>query len=310
MNNGNVRLKEYEMFTVTSCEYKKEIDDYGWAKIQGYVANEDYNSFKAKAKLEDCFFIEEVIDSKIETIFSGILDSISYKADKGIYYITIKLEGMLKKLNRVNYTRIFQDSENSLDSIISLISKEIKIECKVRSTYSKIIPHMVVQYQETDWSFIKRIVNEIGGCIVPEYKNSSCRMYVGVNNDLGIYINSEKYLLNSLYEEYENKKANGMSVYADDSYEYIVKESMNMELGDKVYLNGKCLYVYRVEGKWEGSEINHYYTLREKRAFVSLAEKNYDLGGACFTARVKSINDDKIEVSYEDVEAYGGCEYT
>lgn len=95
----------------------------------------------------------------------------------------------------------------------------------------------------------------------------------------------------------------------EDQLEYVIKGRWNFELGDMVNLNGKTMYVYRAEGKWEGQELIHYYSLRTIGAFKQLSKQNMELIGATFSAIVSKVNHDMVEAVYDVVETYGNREY-
>ncbi len=309
MNSGHIRVAELDMLRVTSCTYEKKINDYGQAEIKGYVDDGAYDMFKAEVANGGHFVIEEGQDFDVTIVFSGILKNTSFVHDKGFWHVKLVMQGSMAKLDRTIHTRIFQNGVNPFSEIMSVVKKENDTLYRVRDFYNTDIPHMVVQYEETDWEFLKRIICEAGGCLIPDYKDSGCRFFVGVNLNAENRINTENYTLNSLFHEYEKKKANGIEQSLDADWEYVLKENLALELGDSVYLNGHCLYVYRVEGKWEGEELIHYFTLRKKSAFASLKQKNMNLCGATFAATVTDVEHDKIEVTFDTVEAYGSRQY-
>lgn len=308
MNNGNIKIVNFEMLHITSCEYEKNINSYGMAKIKGYIDEKDYEECKRKAYSGECFVVEEIIDSNSQVIFSGIVKSVSFYCDKG-YNVNMVLQGELSKLNLCVNNRIFQNDNNSLYDMISKIAETNEVQYRVRNLGTTNISHMVVQYEESDWDFLIRIIKEVGGCLIPDYKGDGCRFFIGLKEGEKEILSSEKYVINSLYHEYEKKVENGIKQVIDDQFEYVIKADKYFELGDAVEFNGKLLYVYRIEGKWEGQELIHHYVLRTKGAFKQLSIQNYNLSGVTFSAKVSKINHDKIEVSFDDVEAYGSREY-
>lgn len=308
MNSGNINVKNMEILNVTKCEYKKSINDFGNAVIEGYIDETHYEMCKHKAYSGEWFAIEEKIDSDTKIVFSGIVKSVEFYCNRG-YRIKLVLQGKIANMDVALKNRIFQNNVNALDDIIEKVCETYNAQYIVSSNHISNISHLVVQYEETDWNFLKRIIIESGGCLIPEYSNNECRFMTGIIENREICIDTEEYAINSLYYEYENKIQNGLDVYIDDQFEYVIKERRIFNIGDSINLNGKLLYVYHAEGKWEGQELIHYYTLRSKNAFKQINSENYRYIGASFPATVSKVKHDKIEVSFDSVEAYGIREY-
>lgn len=308
MNNGNVKIVNMEQLHVTKCEYEKNVNHYGRAVIEGYIDEKDYEVCKEKSYSGESFTIEEIKETGVEKIFTGLIKCVTFYCDRG-YIVKLILQGELAKMDMTANTRIFQNSQNSMDDIISTVSGSYPSQYTLASMHETNIDHMIVQYEETDWKFLCRIIAEAGGCLIPDYRDSGCRFATGVKDGGSINISTNEFAVNSLHYEYMRKVENGVSVCAEDQFEYVIKGRWHFELGDMVNLNGKTMYVYRAEGKWDGQELIHYYSLRTIGAFKQPCKQNMNLIGATFAATVSNVNHDKIEVSFDAVETYGSREY-
>lgn len=308
MNKSYIKIVNMEQLQVTRCKYEKKVNYWGQAVIEGNLHEEDYDVCKESVYLGKSFTIEAITENSVENVFVGIIKNISFYYNRG-YHVKMILQGELARLDMIVNTRIFQNNENSMDDIISIVMKNYVGQQILGPMHGMNIEHMVVQYEETDWKFLCRIIAEAGGCLIPDYSKCGCRFATGVKNGENIDIVTDDFAVNSLYHEYMKKKENGMIMQVEDQLEYVIKGRWNFELGDMVNLNGKTMYVYRAEGKWEGQELIHYYSLRTIGAFKQLSKQNMELIGATFSAIVSKVNHDMVEAVYDVVETYGNREY-
>lgn len=308
MNSGNIVITNMEMLHVTKCEYEKNINSHGFAVIEGYINAEDYDGCRQKGSSGEWFAIEEKQGEKSEIVFSGLIQSLAICQDT-IYRVKLVLHGETVRLDMTEKTRIFQSGSNSLKEIVSETIAKYGAECLISSDFEQPIPHMVVQYEETDWEFLKRMASELGGYLLPYYKSSGCRSMVGIEEKTGINLSDSSYVVRNNYFEYEKKNQNGVNLDAVHQLEYIVHTRAVIQLGEAVSINGTTLYVYRAEGKWEGEELIHCYTLRSKKGFLQQTIKNENLIGAVFRAAVERVENDRIEVAFDSAEAYGKRKY-
>lgn len=308
MNSGNIVITNMEMLHVTKCEYEKRINYHGFAVIEGYLKAEDYEACKEKGSSGEWFAVEEKQGEKSEIVFSGLVQSLTI-SQEDIYRVKLILQGETVKMDMTENTRIFQDGSNTLEAITSKIIGKYGAGCLISSDFEEPISHMVVQYEETDWEFLKRMASELGGYLIPYYKTSGCRSMIGIEERTGVDLSDSNYMVRNIYFEYEKKSENGVSVNTDDQIEYIVNTREVLQLGDAASINGKALYVYGAEGKWEGEELIHSYTLRSKKGFLQQKVKNESLIGATFQATVEGVENDRIEVSFDAIEAYGSRKY-
>lgn len=310
VNNGNLYVQNMHILNVLSCKINKKINTFGTAEIAGYIIEEDYAACKELASSGKWFALKEQINGEKKIVFSGIIKEFTLDLNDSTYMVKMVLQGEISKMDRKRQTRIFQNGSNTLNNMIQVVGGIYNSVFKIGSDFSGAIPHMIVQYEETDWEFIKRISSELGGYVIPDYQANGCRYRVGVNEGNTSKVNVKEYSIKSEFAEFEKKKSNGVALSSSvDEIEYVFHSRNVYELGDGICFNGMNLFIYSVEGKWESEELIHYYTLRTKKAFTCQKTANYKLAGVCFEATVSTVNHDKIAVSFVSEEQYGGREY-
>nr|WP_243167974.1 contractile injection system protein, VgrG/Pvc8 family [Anaerocolumna cellulosilytica] len=297
-----------EYLKVTNCEWKKEVNDYGWASIGGFVIENKLDECKSKISSSEWIALEEIVQGEKTTVISGVVYSFSIKEEIGLHVFKLEIRGEVIKLDIVPHTKIFQNNSNAIRTILSKADSNVKY--LINSEFDKAINHMVVQYEETDWSFIKRIVSEVGGYIIPDYKAKGFRLKIGVTNRSVATVDIKEYEIVNNFHRYEKKKNNGVGLsFQGDETEFVFKSRDIYELGDGVLFNGKSLFVYGIHGEFEKQELMNTYTLKYRNGFLQEKKKNYALIGMSLKATVKSVVNDTVTVTFDTVESTGGRAY-
>ena len=146
--------------------------------------------------------------------------------------------------------------------------------------------------------------------MVPDTKTGGVRYYFGLPN-FGEKVISQNisYKICRNLEEFEYKKANGISVSEDDCVYYEVATREIYEIGNRAEFLEKPLFIYRIESEMRGSELYHTYYLKSSQGLREIRQDNYRMIGAGLNGTVKSVNNDKVQISIKDDENKGNTEY-
>ena len=148
----------------------------------------------------------------------------------------------------------------------------------------------LLQYEETDWEFIRRAVSATGNGILPESRFPGNGFYIGLPDSQG------ENRLEATH--YSVKHRIPGSILEDGTIckgpEYVVKECGQMLYpGDRVRFRGQYLAVAEKESRLEGGVIKSTYTLRGEDGFETAPIYNYKLIGASIAGTVEESSPDK-----------------
>ena len=168
------------------------------------------------------------------------------------------------------------------------------------------IPGTVVQYNETDWAFAKRLASHFNSVLLPNSHLDGKKFYFGLQSS------PARHVLDTV--NYSVKRVKGqlapecdMSSPARDMIYYIVKEREIYHLGNCVILNGMELYVSAIETELVGSELYHTYFLKSRDDFHSPKIYNPTLIGASMQGNILTVQRDVVEVTLTDDENAAGA---
>lgn len=124
----------------------------------------------------------------------------------------------------------------------------------------------IVQYQETDWEFVKRLASHFHGVVVPGYASSGVKLYFGLVEWGGAaQMSPSAYRVQKRMDEFLYKRQNRVEgLMEDDSLIFIVEDQELYEAGKLVEINGHTLYEERSGSRLNGHQLWDTCCLRTK----------------------------------------------
>ena len=174
-------------------------------------------------------------EDKPAPLFSGFTQAVTISRTNEIYYIEGTLISGTYLLDLEKKSRSFQDINMTYQGLVKQVVDETP-EADVICTVGKeeTIGKPLIQYNETDWEFIKRLASHFGSYIIPEITLAKPRFWFGMRNN-----NSQAQLPDTNYQSIVSDRyyalggAETGQKRADYIY-HIVQDSQNRIIGDKV----------------------------------------------------------------------------
>lgn len=156
---------------------------------------------------------------------------------------------------------------------------------------------VLVQFQETDWQFLKRLAGRSGLYLVPDVSKKGIRYTVGLPEGTNRTIEIDKLQTYLDFGEYMEKVRNGLdSLQSSDMLELVIESREIFQLGDMIPYNGKEYYICKIQTSYHRAECVHKYFLRTKDALRVLPMVNKALQGCSFDAVITDVSRDKVQV--------------
>ena len=228
-------------------------------------------------------------------VFCGIVERAAAGKEKGLGCVYIEAETGSRLLDRQKRTRSFQRKGRSYKELIGEVAAPYQgypvwksgaggdRECG-----------FLLQYEETDWEFIRRALSAGGNGLLPESRFHGNGFYIGLpDSPCEIELKSDHYSI---------KNQIPGSVLEDGMVctgpEYVVKGCREMLYpGDRAVFRGQRLAVAGKESWLEGGELRHTYTLRGEDGFRAEPFYNYGMIGASVAGTVVESSPESSRLS-------------
>lgn len=236
----------------------------------------------------------------VETADSDPLKRVDLELTSGTYL-----------LDRKKQNRAFQDTSMSCQAVAEIILKNYKGASLIMKQGLESIPigRLIVQYQETDWTFLKRLMSRLNQPIIPDNTSGKLQMYVGVVGKEEIYeIPAEEE--SQVQERYyiEQGDENGHLEYTWT----VEKEGLSpRSIGDAVIYRGVTYYIKEAEISVENSVIRHRYCFCLQSGFSVKEIHNFYMTGLSLPGAIEKVSGDQVQVKLDiDAVETRNCWYT
>ncbi|MCL2611353.1 MAG: hypothetical protein FWE02_06725 [Defluviitaleaceae bacterium] len=310
MVNYKIRFEPFEILHLETFTAFLGVNEHGVIKFSGTIAEDNEEKYiKLGTTDTEVSIYAFDMEGNEELWFKGVVTNLEIKVDidyKTIF-VTAKTGSYLMDVSW--HTRTYQEPSLTYNEVLSSFTKGYPQGSFImKKGDGTPISELIMQYKETDWSFTKRLASHFNTIVIPDYKAGGAKYYFGIkSSEVVANFETVAYTVKNDTEQYDHKIKHGVSLAPFDTIYYIAKERAIYNLGESVTINGKMLYISKIETTLEGGELYHTYYMKPLNGFQ--VEKCYNLQtvGASFEAEVLDVKKDVVQVEVGRDENKGGC---
>lgn len=254
---------------------------------------------ETQAKLKDYLLYEEdghielsaMIGESAQSLFYGIVTHMEVKVQGG--WCVLRLEAMTEsyQMDTMPRNRSFQDTAMTSHQLIHKIMEPYLQSQVCFSIENKELKQILVQYQETDWAFLNRVLSLYG-----------VSAYIA-GNEPGIYLraglmdteeDTDWDLLPYILRRNTAPKDTGKGLKGQICYE--VEAYDILPLGEKVFFRGNTLYIGKIERFLRQGLLISRYFLYFAEGLKVAKYNNQFLGGVSINATVTDVKRNQVQV--------------
>ena len=231
------------------------------------------------------------------------------KEEKGYRIADIQAVSGTILLDQKKSNRVFQKKVQTYMGIASTVTADTEHSACILPGSDMRTGGTLIQYQETDWRFLKRMASQLGLPLVPDTSYYYPRFYLGLpegeKRELGEIISCD-LCFDGRYYAVSGK----CLVDREDFICYDVVTRTSLSLGDRVTYEGRELLVSRKKTELAGGEVIFTYRLAGNSYTWVPWEDNPDYTGMSFVGSIVGTQGEQVEVAFDiDKTAAGGNRY-
>ena len=231
------------------------------------------------------------------------------KEEKGYRIADIQAVSGTILLDQKKSNRVFQKKVQTYMGIASTVTADTEHSACILPGSDMRTGGTLIQYQETDWRFLKRMASQLGLPLVPDTSYYYPRFYLGLpegeKRELGEIISCD-LCFDGRYYAVSGK----CLVDREDFICYDVVTRTSLSLGDRVTYEGRELLVSRKKTELAGGEVIFTYRLAGNSYTWVPWEDNPDYMGMSFVGSIVGTQGEQVEVAFDiDKSAAGGNRY-
>lgn len=297
----------YEILEIENLYLKEEINDHHILTIKALI-DEQYLDDYLKKETSD-IQVRLLIEDKL--IYVGKIIGFEISNVNHLTYLNLKFISYSYDLDVKRNRRAFINLNYKYKNIIhSVLSKYGSYNFIDNITGEKCIPNLIVQYDETDLEFFRRIASHFNSVVVIDSTSDCIRFNFGIQD-----IGTESTLLKNFDEVKADfkmlndmKNVNKHELDENAFIEWKVECREYFPLGTGFWYCSSNVCVYRLQIEMIKGEIIYTYYLRPLKGIISQYAINSKLKGVSLEGIIKKEKNNKMQIhfsinnEYEDDE--------
>lgn len=300
MQAEQIVTEPFKFIEIIDCQLKKEVSQHGHAYVKGYIEQEKEEEYMMMACDQTQVTLTAIgEDAEEKLIYSGILKDLKIWRQNRVCVMELEITPYTCLLGLKPRIRSFQAPDMTYDDVLSCVLSQYEGGDAIMNIGSGMtIKEPIVQYQETDWEFIKRLASHFNSIVMPSYDTIGPKLYFGLLEWPGTTVlNPICYRAQKNVSEYLYKEQNQVEgLIEDDSLLYIVDTEELHEIGEKVEFRGLPYYIAKMDGSLDGHQVRNTYYLKPEAGFQIPKQYNEKIIGASLDGTVLGVRADVVQV--------------
>lgn len=300
-------MREYNIITspvafldILELRQEEEINRHGRMVISGHISDEQEEECLGLLTGEVWELVQAVgMDGEIRTLFTGIVSDFSISMADGQRRLTLELMTGSSLMDKKKHFRSYQDPAVAYEQIFrEIMSGYTDSAVSFSRPYSEASGELILQYEETDWDFLKRLAGRKHQFLVPDSRMKGVRVNYSIPQGEPFEIPAgSRYTVRKDLSGYQDKLCRGMAVSEADCTEYIIQCREPHRIGDCTSLYGTKFYIYKLQSRYEGGELLHCCYLKREKGIRVPEAYNAEMAGCALSAKVTKVAEDKVQVA-------------
>ncbi|MDY8026346.1 contractile injection system protein, VgrG/Pvc8 family, partial [Paenibacillus polymyxa] len=179
---GHIEIMPYEFVRLHELKILKTVNDHARMICTGIIS-EKKRELYVRASDEETQVKAFVTDKNgnRQPLFRGIALDVEEKVVHGVHYLTVEAISHTYELDIKRHQRSFQNPKLTYTGLIeSIVSDYSKAEAMDVVSHKKPIGTFIMQYDETDWQFLKRMASHFYSPLIPAVGYGVPKFYFGL----------------------------------------------------------------------------------------------------------------------------------
>ncbi|HIS60945.1 MAG TPA: hypothetical protein IAC14_01670 [Candidatus Scybalomonas excrementigallinarum] len=259
-------------------------------------------------KIQDTVTVFYEQKGKTKILFSGSIDKISMEKDGGKRKIIVTAFDHTWKMDQTKRKRLFQNPQMKIKEVIEEVMSSYKNSDYLFHIENKAIGQLFIQYEETDWEFLKRFLSQYYETPYPEITHQAEKIQIGLQTKPASWnFDSLPYEMIQDFETYDKMKKNGLNqLTLAKNIGYKVVSYDLAEIGDQITYRGNPWYISSVKRELKNGLLTNTYELHQKERMKTIPYYNKKIAGVSIDGTVADVKRNKVQVQMEIDTGNGG----
>jgi len=286
-----------EILNIRMLHIEEKINCYAVAKIIIDVDDKEGENAVKQLGRDTSVVITTTSESESLTLFHGYPQNIIIRFH-GAYQIEMDLAGSIHKLDVKRKKRSFQNIDSSFYDIFhQIVVEENKESLHQWSRVQEKTKALYVQYEETDWEFIKRLASQLRLVVFANMGKGASAVHIGIPKRTEKAVQEINFIKGMITNQYSGK------IVSLRRLEFVSKEYY--EFGDSIRFQGKTYVITKKETDYENAIIQYQYYGALPEEIIENSNYNERIIGAgiCATVLERKKGYAKVQLDIDEEQS-------
>ncbi|MDQ0497028.1 phage baseplate assembly protein gpV [Paenibacillus brasilensis] len=289
---------------IEQLKIKRTINDHAYLHISGLLSEEQGAACIGQNMEQEPIVIRQLDDQgqSLRRLFHGVVTSMSVQCVRGVYTFELEAASHSYQMDIKVKRRSYQDIHRTYDDLITTMIRKYQYGDAIDTVtnYAK-LDTFVLQYEETDWAFLKRLASRFGSVLVPEVTAASPKVFFGMPE--GKQHKVERDVFYRVRKTFHELDAEKLGEQRAGSYiTYMIESLQYYALGDLITLpigQGKELVVVRAVTTLADGLLRTRYDLQAEQDIRYARYENDQATGISLTGTVLMVQQDFVQLQLD-----------
>ena len=303
-----IEISPYEVEQLLDVRLTGRLNEHGALYVRALLSEEKGDGYmNSSGRGASVCLSAQNHEGVRQILFQGMVQKMQVQVIGQLYYLEVQAVSYSYLLDIEKRSRTFQDKTLSYDGLLQKITACYD-DAGILDVVTKkaAIGQLLVQYEETDWQFLKRLASHFHTGLVNDVHFACPRCYFGVQGSRGVELEAVAYSVKKDMARYLLMSQNGVDgLHEQDFLSYEVETYTPVHVGEQVKFRGQTLYVSRADAALEKGIFVYRLMLTTKNGMCRRYQQNDRLAGCSLRAKVTEIKNDRVKAVFELDEKAG-----
>ncbi len=286
-----LRVSPFALEGIVEMKVEQSLNHHAAMYLKGIVPKENGDS--GVMDTDDSTVV--TVSDQDGVIFRGLVQNIRASFQGEVCYLEVWAASFSVKADTDVLSRSFQDGGMNYQQIGELMAGENGLSLSMEASALS-INNLLLQYQETNWEFLKRIASHNHSVLLPSVEEPKFYFGIPKGNQKGSLL-SYRFSVGKSIGRYRRHTGAGVDAAPDDSLEYMVTaDDSVLSIGDTVDYNGNALFVREALIHLADAVLTCRYVLCPENGLKVPVSYNQHITGLTLSGQVLEVNQDTVKV--------------
>lgn len=277
---GNLRMDiDIPMLNCDFFEILWKPNEHASLKLEGYLQADAAYHIISLYESQIKVWSEDASGDQV--LFWGRLTNVIRTLLAGTEKVCIEGKSETILLDRVKRSQSFQDAELTFYEIIKQVAAAGDGQVICTADKTKKIEKPVIQYEETDWEFCRRLASNLRVPVMPDVETGNPCFWVGMRKGGKTASFSEAWYI----AEVDIARVR-----------YRVKDVINYKLGDRTVFMEQEMTVCEKRAVYQQGQVHYYYLLENEQTIVEPVMYQQKFTGMSLSGAIQTVKGETVSI--------------